>query len=469
MSNTLRLRLTLWYVAVLTLTLGASSFFVYRELARNYYERLEARLETALEVMASSLGHEIDEHGGKQAGEESFRFVLRTIHPLTFQELEMGVMEGDQLLARKPLAGARSLTTENLAEAVRRTAAGAAVWSAGGYRLMAVRRTLAGNAYVLVAGGSEQRAEAEVWALQRAFLFGLPVPFLLAAAGGWWLVRKSLAPVGAMSETADAISAESLGKRLEIANPEDELGRLGRSFNRLLERLEESFAVQRRFMSDASHELRTPVSVAKTAAEVTLERGERSVSEYREALGVIAGQLQRMGRLVEDMFLLARVDSGAALVRREECYLDEIVTECVAAARVLAGKKAIAIEGGPWEELRMEGDETRLKQAVMILLDNAVKYSPAGKRVQVALERNGTKAFVEVADEGPGIPEGERERIFERFYRIDVARGHEGGGEGGAGLGLPIARWIAEQHGGSLRLVDQTGPESRFRFEVALS
>lgn len=469
MNSSIRLRLTLWYAVVLAITLGMASLFVYGQLARNHYERLEARLETALRVIESSLAHEIDEHGGREEGENSFQFVLRTIHPLTFPDLELAVMIGKKKVGSKPESGGIGLREEVLAEAVKRSEgenSKAVVWSAAGWRYMSLRAPVAGNDYTFVTGGSERRADAEVRALERAFLFGMPIPLLLAAAGGWWLMRKSFAPIAAMSETADAISAESLGQRLAIANPGDELGRLGRSFNRLLDRLEASFEVQRRFMSDASHELRTPVSIARTAAQVTLEREQRSEEEYREALGMIERQLQRMGRLVEDMFLLALADAGALELRKERFYLEEVIGESVAAARLLGAKRGIQIEAGEWEEMPCHADVARLRQAIMILLDNAIKYSPTGSTVRVKVWCEGKFIVVEVADEGRGVEEQDRERIFERFYRPDDSRARGSGDAGGAGLGLAIARRIVEAHGGRLELMEAPPTGSVFRIKI---
>jgi signal transduction histidine kinase len=271
-----------------------------------------------------------------------------------------------------------------------------------------------------------------------------------------------------MSQTADAISADNLGHRLEIANPHDELGRLGKSFNRLLDRLEASFEVQRRFMSDASHEFRTPVSIARTAAQVTLERKDRSDAEYRDALSVIEGQLQRMGRLVEDMFLLATADSGALHLQHEQFYMEEVISESVAAARLLAARKQISIDAGPFEELPCYGDLARLRQAIMILLDNAIKYSPPNSKIEVQATSRDGQLQIDILDHGFGIAPEDRDRIFERFYRPDNSRTRGSENSGGAGLGLPIACRIAEAHSGRLDLIHTSPAGSHFRFTLSV-
>lgn len=458
MTSSLRVRLTLYYAAVLTATLGAASWFVYKQLTRNHYDRLDTRLETALRVIGSSLDHEIQEHGGVRDGEESFRFVLRTIHPLTFPDIELAVVKGTQTVGTKPERPTTALLNH--------IHTGDTVWSENGYRYMRLQTQLAGNNYTLIGAGSERQTDAEILALRQAFLFGLPIPLLLALTGGFWLVRKSLAPLAAMSATTDAISADNLSRRLRISNPKDELGRLGKSFNRLLDRLEASFEVQRRFMSDASHELRTPVSVARTSAQVILERPERTEAEYRDALTVIDGQLQRMGRLVEDMFLLATSDSAALQLQPERFYLEEVIAESAAAARLLAAKKQIHLRVGPFQELPCHGDLTRIRQAIMILLDNAIKYSPANSTIDIQASNPNGRLQIDIVDQGTGIAESDREKIFERFYRPDTSRTRGSANSGGAGLGLPIARRIAEAHSGRLDLISTSPQGSHFRLSL---
>ncbi len=458
MTSSLRVRLTLYYAAVLTATLGAASWFVYQQLTRNHYDRLDNRLETALRVIGSSLDHEIEEHGGVRDGEESFRFVLRTIHPLTFPDLQLAVTKGSQTVGTKPERPTTDLLNHSHTNNT--------VWSENGYRYMRLQTKVAGIDYTLLGAGSERQTDSEILALQQAFLFSLPVPLLLALTGGFWLVRKSLAPLAAMSATTDAISADNLSQRLQLSNPKDELGRLGKSFNRLLDRLEASFEVQRRFMSDASHELRTPVSVARTSAQVTLERPERTEAEYRDALTVIDGQLQRMGRLVEDMFLLATSDAAALQLQPERFYLEEVITESAAAARLLAAKKQIEFRVGPFAELLYIGDITRIRQAIMILLDNAIKYSPPNSTIEIQALSQDDYLQIDIIDQGTGIAESDREKIFERFYRPDTSRTRGSDNSGGAGLGLPIARRIAEAHSGRLELIATSPQGSHFRLTL---
>ncbi|MGH9903547.1 MAG: sensor histidine kinase, partial [Pyrinomonadaceae bacterium] len=263
---------------------------------------------------------------------------------------------------------------------------------------------------------------------------------LLALAGlaGFFLARRSLAPVAAMSERARRIGAENLGERLPVANPRDELGRLAAAFNELLARLDASFDRQRQFMADASHELRTPLSVMHTTAEVTLEQPRRAEGEYRDALEMMDAQVRRLSRIVEDMFTLARADAGRRPLRGSDFYLEELIGETARAARMLAERKGVSVEvAGAEAETPFRGDEGLLRQMLLNLLDNAVRHTPAGGRVRVSLARSDSVCEISVADSGRGIPAEARAHIFERFYRADEARARAGtDGGGGAGLGL---------------------------------
>jgi two-component system OmpR family sensor kinase len=261
-----------------------------------------------------------------------------------------------------------------------------------------------------------------------------------------------------MATQAEAITVRSAGWRLDAPTEADELGQLARAFNRLLGRLETASRTQREFMADASHELRTPVSVIQTAAEVTLERLVRDDGEYREALTIVSEQATRLSRMVEDMFVLARADAGGYPLTRRLLYVDEIVAECVRAVSVVAATRDIQLTTALQSDASVTADDGLLRQLVTNLLDNAVRHTPPGGSVTIALNCDAGSAIITVADTGPGIPIADRDRVFERFVRLDPARS----ATSGAGLGLPIARWIAEQHGGSLTLEENTAGGSLF-------
>jgi two-component system OmpR family sensor kinase len=269
----------------------------------------------------------------------------------------------------------------------------------------------------------------------------------------------------AMSEQARRIGAASLHGRLPAGNPHDELGRLAAAFNDLLARLDEAFAQQRRFVADASHELRTPVAVLSGEAELALAREDRPTPALRDAIAVMRDEAHRMRRIVDDLFLLARADAGDRALALEELYLADVAADVCRAAQSLARAKEVTLtlapadDVGPFADaLPFRGDEGLLRRLLLNLVDNAIKHTPAGGAVTLAARREGDVYRLTVRDSGPGIPPGEWERVFERFYRAADApragRARRGsvGDSSSAGLGLPIARWIAEAHGGVLRV-----------------
>lgn len=328
-------------------------------------------------------------------------------------------------------------------------------------RRVAVKRianTTTGKPYIFAVSQPLDRVVEELATVRRTLFVAIPLALALAGAGGWFLARRSLAPVVAMSERARRISAENLQERLPLVNPRDELGRLAAIFNELLTRLETSFSQQRRFMADASHELRTPLYVIRTATDVTLGREHREEHEYRDALKIASEQTHRLTRIVEDMFILARADSGSRTLDETDFYLDELITEAARAADVLATSKGIRLNQSDLPEMLCRGDEGLLRQMLMNLLGNAIKHTPGGGEVRISVERENGQYLITVADTGAGIPVEVQPHVFERFFRADKARSRSQDG-GGAGLGLAIARWIAEAHKGRLELKhsDTTG------------
>jgi heavy metal sensor kinase len=328
----------------------------------------------------------------------------------------------------------------------------------GAFRVLCERQAHGGIAYQIAAARPLAAFEQELLELRRAMASSALVALLLAAGGGWWIARGALRPVTAMAAQASRISDRTPGQRLEARNREDELGRLAGAFNDLLARLESALSTQRQFMADAAHELRTPVSVARTTAEVALSRQRRGEDEYREALGVVADQMRRLAHVVEDMFLLSRADAAGLPVETGPLYLDELVADCVKEAGVLGARKQVRVEWQGDTDVETSGDERLLRRMLVNLLDNAVRHTPAGGRVHVDLRARPDALEIAVTDGGPGIPEAQRERIFARFVRLDAARGSSQG----AGLGLSIARTIAETHGGRVALARSDAGGSTF-------
>src|SRR5262249_13829023 len=238
----------------------------------------------------------------------------------------------------------------------------------------------------------------------------------------------------------------------------DELGQFARAFNGLVARLRQALQTQRQFMADASHELRTPVSVIQTTADVMLARDRRPDDDYREALATVGAEARRLGRLVDDMLVLARADAGGYPLRRVNLYLNELVADCRNTADVFARERGITIRTSASGDVPFHGDESLLRRMVLNLLRNAVTHTRGGSAVVVDVSPNGCSIYIRVKDEGEGIPDADRARIFDRFGPPAAARR-----SAGAGLGLPIARWIAEIHGGTLDLEESGRDGSTFR------
>jgi signal transduction histidine kinase len=279
----------------------------------------------------------------------------------------------------------------------------------------------------------------------------------VAAAVGWFLAAKAMRPVDQMTQAARAIGRTTdFSRRLPQPAQQDELGRLARTFNDMLDQLAEAYGTQKRFLADASHELRTPLTVIRTSVE-SLRRGmDADPVEREETLRAIARESERMGRLVADLLTLARADAGQTLDRRR-LELDSLVLEVYSQEQTLAD--GVRLQLGEWDQITVEGDPDRLKQVMLNLVDNALRYTPSGGVVTLDLLRRGEEAVFRVQDTGPGIAAEHLTRIFDRFYRVDQPRTR---GIAGTGLGLAIAREVAEAHGGRIDVESRVGEGSTF-------
>ncbi|MBL8211751.1 MAG: HAMP domain-containing protein [Bryobacterales bacterium] len=474
MHRTLRVRLTLWYVGVLAAILMAFGLGFYWMLDRNLRQRLDSGLRSAMQVTALALNHETEEHLGKAPGEENVRMVMNTMHQTSFPRPDLSVWDGERLVAEKPgsaglaAAKARELLGEGWGQAAFRSVR----IDGGGYRIGVSPAwvSYSQTRYLVVASESTGQLEEELRTVLRVLVVLVPVFLLLAASGGYFLARKSLEPVLAMAREADQISSHNLNQRLTVDNAEDELGLLAQTFNRMFKRLQNSFGQQRQFMADASHELRTPVSVALTATQVSLENRDTPREALLETLEVVQSQMLRLRRVVEDMFMLAQADSGVYRPEMTTFYLDEVLQESARAGRVLGNAKGVTVTvRGTVGEALFRGDEGLIRQLLLILIDNAVKYTAGGGRVDLTLGSEGGAYRIRVSDTGCGVAEGDRDLIFRRFYRADKSRSRRQPGAGsGAGLGLAIAQWIVELHAGRVALESSSALGSVFLVELPL-
>jgi heavy metal sensor kinase len=467
MIESVRARLTLWYVSVLAAVLIAVGITIYVGLGRALYNRIDDNLRALTSIAVTSLTHDLAE------GQDASDAARSTTTELFSNQAVLAVYDGaGRLLAEEGQDDDLQIVLPPLDSIPRDEPLLYTVVEArdaDDRHRVAVRRARilpSGTEFVVLVSSDLEPTDEELEFLRRMLMYLVPATLLLAAVGGWFLARQSLRPVGLMAERAQRIGVEDLGARLPIGNPRDELGRLAGIFNDLLERLAASFTRQRQFMADASHELRTPVATARTAASVALQQPHRAEGDYRETLRIIEQQAERLTRVVEDMFTLARADAGNYPVRREPVYLEELVVEVVRAARVLASNKRVTIEPSIPEHAPTTGDEELLRRMIANLVDNAVKYAPQDSVVRVELSEVPSGYAIAVSDTGPGIPLDVRDRVFERFYRGEAARERSSTAVGGAGLGLAITRWIATLHGGDVRLVESTGLLTTFRIDL---
>jgi heavy metal sensor kinase len=267
-----------------------------------------------------------------------------------------------------------------------------------------------------------------------------------------------------MATRAEKITAEKLGERLPISNPNDELGHLGRVFNETLGRLEGSFDQLRRFTADASHELRTPLTAIRSVGEVSLQK-TGDADYYRDIVGSMLEEANRLTKLVDSLLTMSRADAGRIPLQPTEFSVLDLAMEAGGVIEVLAEEKNQTMTIGGDPKVVVRGDRLILRQALINLLDNAVKYSPEGGQVEVRAGASDGEAYVDVRDSGPGIPAEHRSQVFDRFYRVDKSRSR---GEGGAGLGLSISQWAVEAHGGRIELDCDHGPGCTFRIRIPI-
>jgi heavy metal sensor kinase len=439
----LRTRLTAWYSVLLVLTVAVFSTAVlwlhWRLLIEQFDEGLKSISSTANNVVEEELAElkDLDLAAAEMAA---------VVHP---PDDVVVILDQSGAPIHPP---ARSMP---LPSDVRRPGFTRGAWTLNGprgpWRVTARSGRAEGYRYFVAVGAPLDEAIEQWRTLLKACLVGIPLALLFAVGGGLWLGRHGLRPLTSMAAEAQAITAKTLDKRLTVPPATQELEQLAASFNRVLDRLGNALSTQRRFMADASHELRTPISIMRTAADVTLSQPARDEGEYREALAAVAQQASRLTRLVDDMLVLARADGGGYPMTVARVDMAALVNECVRELRGRAEDQDITVRTS-LEPVTLEGDEALLRRMFSNLLGNALTYTPRGGTVDVSLAKGEDGVVLRVADTGPGIPPEDRERVFERFVRLDPARG-----AGGAGLGLAIARWVAEAHGGAVRIVS-SGP-----------
>ncbi len=324
---------------------------------------------------------------------------------------------------------------------------------------------VSGERYIVEVGVSTERTETTLRQVLMLLAVGLPIGVVIAVTGGFVLVRRALKPVDGIAAKAEEISQLNLSERLPVLNTGDELERLSISLNHMISRLEDAVHSSKRFVADASHELRTPLTVLRGELE-TLAQDSSLKAPTRESLGSLLEEVDRLAEIVESLLALSKLDAGEASAERVRFDLGELVTTTAGQMSLLAEDKHISVKCDVAPGVFIEGDRARLKQVVVNLLDNAIKYTPDGGLVVLRIARDADHAILEVTDNGVGIPSEALPHMFKRFFRVDDSRSRE---QGGAGLGLSIVKSICAAQGAEVTVTNNPGGGCCFRVRHPLS
>jgi two-component system, OmpR family, sensor kinase len=446
----IRVRLTAWYAALLAAILVAIGAFVVLQLRTD----LQARLDRDVRTNASSIGE-----GYTAEGDEGFHEIARAALPEPDAAAQVLDRSGRVLVSRGGAAAARPLVPPEVRADALLGGAPLISVTVGGVHMRASASSLRrrGRRHVLVVAESLEDVDASTRRVLVLLLLAGPAALAATALVGWWLARKALLPVARMTSEAEAIEIDRLHERIAVPRAADELGRLATTLNSMLDRLEAGVADKRRLVADASHELRTPLAVMRAELDVSL-RGDGLPDEAREVLESVREEADSMSRTVDNLLTLAQVDERGLGILTTRVELLAAIETAERPLRPLAADKRIRLEvtGEPHE---VEADPERLRQALGNLIENAIKFTPRDGEVSVSTWAGKHEVGVTVADDGPGIPEGARARVFDRFYRVDGSRARTAGG---SGLGLAICREIARAHGGRVWVEDRAGGGSAF-------
>ena len=489
----IRGRLTLWYTGILAGTLILLGVVTYGLLMRGLWQDVDTTLNGVAKAVAQAAPRPVPGVFPPDMDEMLRRFFGPTFADRFYQFLDpSGRLDPRWPRLRQEPLRVSPKALENAAQgyATYETVPGGGPYPA---RLLTFPIMVRGQMVNILQVGMSLEG---LYMARRHFLWTLaalvPVALVLAGTGGWLLARRALRPVDQMTTAARRIEAEHLAQRLGGAEVDDELGRLARTLNEMLARLEAAFAQVRRFSADASHELKTPLTVLRGEIEVAL-RNRRDPAEYERVLWAVLEEVESMTRLVDDLLLLSRADAGALKLDSGPVELDRLVEDVAKEGEVLGRAKRVHVTIKSLEPLVVRGDGPRLKQLLRNLVDNGVKYTSPGGQVALSLHqvarRSGDQAIGQsgdspnrqiaqlpncpavewaelvVLDAGIGIAPEALPRIFERFYRVDPARSRE---TGGAGLGLCIAKTIAEAHGGAIEVQSTPGAGSTFTVRLPL-
>jgi len=451
-SHNVRVRLTLWYAAVMIVVLGVYAAGVYMFVSRSVSDTLDERLRSDFFWVASTVDEGPD---GMIMPVPQVDLLLENEQPWVQVWTADGVLMllSNDEAKRRPIPDAQTLAQLGGDRSASFIAGTVPV------RVLSRPSYIRNRRVVIQVARSELPMRESLRDLAVILVLGLPLAVAVAGLGGYSLAKRALAPIEGMSERARHITAENLGERLPIDNPDDEMGRLALVFNETLGRLEASFEQMRRFTADVSHELRTPLTAIRSVGEVGL-RGHRSESDYRGIIGSMLEEADRLAGLVDRLLTLSRAATGQAPLSREVIDLATVADDVVMHLGVLAEEKRQQIVVERRAAPLASGDRAVLRQALINLVDNAIKFSPAGGSVRIRIAESAERATIDVIDSGPGISNDARDRIFDRFFRQRDAAAT------GTGLGLSLAKGGIEAIGGQLTLEASGAGGSTFRISL---
>ncbi len=451
MFSSIRVKLTLFYVCVLAIIVGAFALISYSSFVSILRQETDENLAQMAQTLAESIKGEQNDAEVQRGPDE---LINESLDEFRFRDYQFAVITDDNRLV--------AFTTENKPPvdlaSVDINKFGNVFINDTAFRSHVLPFGIEDHNYKLYVFHSLEDEIALNSRIRQAFFLIAPLLLIFAGLGGYFLVRESLKPIATIGDRAKQISATNLHERLPIANAKDEIGSLAIVFNELLDRLDVEFDRQRRFVADASHELRTPLAIIRGESEVALSKDSRSSTDYQESLQVVNDESKRLTKIVEDLFTLARADSGNLKANLQNLYLDELVSDCVRLIRTLADKRNLTIEfDGSETEIR--GDETLLRRLFLNLLDNAIKYNIDGGSIKVHVGQH----QVTISNTGDEIPAAQRKAIFDRFYRVEKSRTQRNETMmSGAGLGLSMAKCIAELHHATLEYSQNNQAENIF-------
>jgi heavy metal sensor kinase len=448
----IRVRLTAWYTVVLTLMLVAYAAATFVAVRHEFLEQLDDQLRDDFEgaeglLVPAADGHitwsdrhrdpDTDADRGSDvwsaAGDEIYRSSASAVLPPVALAAGTAAPRYESILA----AGHR-------------------------WRTLIGTSSVGGRSVALRVSRSEDRVRTQLWEVLVVLALGLPVVVALAGIGGYVLAGRALTPIVQLASAAQRITADRLHERLSVPNQTDEIGRLAAVINDTFARLESSFDQLRRFTADASHELRTPLSVIRGIGESGLG-ATRTPAEYKEAMGSMLEEVDRLTTLVDTLLRLSYGDAGTVPLSREPMDLGQLARDAALSLAILADERRQRLTVDAPDQIPVMADRLVLREAITNVVDNAIKYGPQRSTVDIHVRAADGLATVTVADQGPGIAPEHRERIFDRFFRVDEGRSRD---RGGAGLGLAIAKWAVEVNGGHISVESGAHGGSVFRITL---